>query len=36
MAARNFPNQQAEVLLRSRLLNKLNQLGKPVSVPIKT
>jgi hypothetical protein len=36
MAARSFPNQKAEVLLRSRLLNKLNQLGKPVSVPIKT
>lgn len=36
MAARNFANQKAEVLLRSRLLNKLNQIGKPASVPIKT
>jgi hypothetical protein len=37
MAACNFPDQKAEVLLRSRLLNKnkLNQLGRPVSIPMK-
>jgi hypothetical protein len=37
MAARNFPDRKAEVLLRRRLLNKnkLNQLGRSVSVSIK-